>query len=429
MFFDAPLKAQAERDPAYQARVDDAVRRILGAMASVGLSASPTHAAINEAEDAKVAQAEAEAGIVLLKNSGLLPLAAASTPRILVIGGHADYGVISGGGSSQVTPKGGGLKISLGGDGFIDQLLRNQIYDPSAPLTAIRRAMPKAKVEFYDGRYPSEAALRARSADIVIVFGVQWMGEGEDAPDLTLPGGQDSLIEAVAAANPKTVVVLETGGPVLMPWLGKAAAVVEAWYPGARGGPAIANVLTGAVDPAGRLPMTFPASIDQTLRPVLPGLGLPKDRPFDVNYTEGSDVGYRWYARTGARPLFAFGFGLSYTHFAYSDLEVRGGKTLSASFVVTNTSQIAGTDTPQLYLTSAAGKVKQRLIGFARVALKPGESRTVTLSVDPRLLADFDTGRHGWSLKPGRYRAALGASAGDLMLSGEASVAGASLAP
>lgn len=256
------------------------------------------------------------------------------------------------------------------------------------------------------------------------------MIEGEDVPDLSLPNGQDALIAAVAAANPKTIVVLETGGPVLMPWLDKVGAVLSAWYPGAKGGDAIAGILFGDVNPSGRLPVTFPASAAQLPRPEIPGFGGKDDAQFDVDYTiEGADIGYRWFARQKAKPLFPFGFGLSYTHFDYANLKVEGGDTLSVSFDVRNTGKLAGQDVPQVYLTGAGSKDRMRLIGFERISAKPGEIVHVTLKADPRLLADFDETAHAWRLDAGEYKIALGASATDLKLRGSAELKAAKVKP
>src|SRR5690606_6278151 len=166
----------------------------------------------------------------------------------------------------------------------------------------------------------------------------------------SLPWGQDAVIDAVAAANPNTIVVLQTGNPVSMPWRNKVKAVVQAWYPGQAGGQAIAEVLTGKVNPSGRLPITFPANLAQTPRPELSGLGTAWGAPVTIRYNEGAEVGYRWYARNGTKPMYAFGHGLSYTSFAYENFRVRGGDTVSAAFTVTNTGTRAGADVPQVYL-------------------------------------------------------------------------------
>ena len=242
---------------------------------------------------------------------------------------------------------------------------------------------------------------------------------GLDAPDLSLPEGQDALIAAVAAANPNTIVVLETGSQVLMPWLDQTAAVMEAWYPGARGGEAIANVLFGDVNPSGRLPVTFPASVTQLPRPTLPGSGtvepdfIGKGAPgqtLKIDYgIEGADVGYRWFSRTHATPLFPFGFGLSYTQFEHGPLTITVGSKPSAKFTITNTGKRAGADVAQVYLVGTPTGDVRRLVGFAKLDLKAGERRTVEVPIDPRLLSDWSDGK--WHRAAGAYRFALGSSA------------------
>jgi beta-glucosidase len=430
VWFGAPLKAAVEKGEVPAARLSDMTRRILRSMFAAGLFDVPAaKSEIDYTANAEVARRVAQEGIVLLKNrEGLLPLAK-SAKTIAVIGGHADAGVLSGGGSSQVIAPGGAkVSIPLGGEGQM-AAFRNQILHPSAPLAAIRAEAPSAKVTFNDGRYLASAVAAAKAADVVVVFGNQWMGEGEDAPDLSLPEGQDALIAAVTAANPNSIVVLQTGGPVTMPWLDQAGAVVEAWYSGAKGGEAIADVLFGEVDASGRLPMTFPVSIEQYPRVAMPGLGLPEKTRFDVVYDEGADVGYRRFAATGQKPLFPFGHGLSYTRFGYANLKVTGGDALTVSFDVTNTGQRPGKDAPQVYLTNAAGKPLQRLIGFEKVELKPGETRRVTVTADPRLLGGFDVAGKRWSLKAGDYQVAVGASSADLALKGAAKIKARSIKP
>ena len=283
--------------------------------------------------------------------------------------------------------------------------------------------MPQAHIEFDPGQSPAESALMARRCDIAIVFAIKVESEGFDSPDLSLPWGQDAVIEAVAAANPNTIVVLETGNPITMPWRDRVKAIVEAWYPGQSGGKAIAEVLTGAVNPSGRLPVTFPTDLSQTPRPELPGLGSAWGTPTTINYDEGAEVGYRWYAKTGAQPLFAFGYGLSYASFTHSDFQVTGGDTITATLTVTNTGDRSGADVPQLYLTAAAGEQRMRLLGFERVELRPGESRTVTMRADRRLVARFDGQAGSWYIAGGKYRVALGRSADDLVTDAEVTLA------
>jgi len=408
-------------------RLHDMVHRILRTMFARGLfDRSPSPRAIDVQADAQVAQQVAEAGIVLLQNRDrLLPLDEA-TARIAVIGGHADVGVLSGGGSSQVLPVGGAalsLPVPKGTASFIHGIL----FDPSSPLDAIKAETPKADVRFASGDDIAAASALAQNSDVAIVFATQWMAEEADASTLALPDGQDQLIEAVARANPKTIVVLETGGPVLMPWLPHVASVVEAWYPGQRGGQAIARVLFGRISPGGRLPVTFPADTAQLPRPQIPGWDLPRpaypggpETAFAARYTEGANVGYRWFDARHLKPLFPFGFGLSYTEFKYRNLSLKGGRTVSADFDVTNTGLRAGIDTPQLYAEISAHGTPpvRRLIAFSRVALAPGETRRVSLTADPRLLAAFDESGSGWKVASGDIRVVLAPDATSTALSG-----------
>jgi beta-glucosidase len=431
VFFGTPLGEAVKGGSVPAARISDMTQRILRSMLAVGLfDHPPVKTPLDVEADAKVARRVAEEGTVLLSNpAGLLPLGH-DIKRIVVVGGHADAGVLSGGGSAQVVPIGGPAAIiPMGGEGQAAQF-RMMIFDPSSPLKAIKAKLPSAEVRFINGMYPSSAAALAKDADTVVIFATQWMIEGEDVPDLSLPNGQDELIEAVAAANPKTIVVLETGGAVLMPWLNKVGAVVEAWYPGARGGDAIADILFGDINPSGRLPVTFPAAEAQLPRPEIPGFGQPDDARFDVDYNvEGADVGYRWFARKNLKPLFPFGFGLGFTHFEYANLTVEGGDALSVGFDVRNAGDRAGQDVPQLYLTDAAGKGRFRLIGWDRVTVQPGETVHVALKADPRLIGDFDEKAHNWRIDAGRYQVALGQSSTDLKLRGAAQITASRVKP
>jgi beta-glucosidase len=400
-------------------RLSDMVRRILRSMYAVGIDAWGAAPEVDmEAHDA-IALETARQGIVLLKNDDLLPLPVDTTARIVVIGGYAQVGVPTGIGSSAVTPPGGyAAEIPIGGPGVMGGM-RNLYLLPSSPLAELRKLLPDAELDFDPGLTPAEAALMAQGADVVIVFGIRVEGEGFDAADLSLPWGQDAVIEAVAAANPRTVVVLETGNPVAMPWRDGVAAILQAWYPGQAGGRALAEILTGHVNPSGRLPVTFPAALSQTPRPELPGLGAPWGTPTTIHYDEGAEVGYRWFAKTGEQPLFAFGYGLGYTEFDYDDLSIEGGDTITATFTVVNTGRREGADVPQLYLTHAAGQPRKRLLGFERVELRPGESRSVTVTADSRLLARYDGDAGGWHVEGGNYRIAVGAAADDLVLAAE----------
>jgi beta-glucosidase len=419
VFFADKLAAAAKSDPAYAARLDDMNKRILWAIYDNGLDKNPATpgGAIDFKANSAVSLETAKQGIVLLRNTGnALPLAK-TAQHIAVIGGYADTGVLSGAGSSQVQGKDGpAAVIPLGGTGPWASFIAEQ-YHRSAPVDAIKALAPQAEVNFRTGTYISDAVAAAKKADVAIVFATKWASEGLDQADLTLPRGQDALIAAVAAANPHTIVVLETGNPVLMPWLDKTAAVVEAWFPGARGGEAIASVLFGDTNPSGRLPITFPASESQLPRakidgydkydPNFSGDAPNKEAQIHVDYDiEGSDVGYRWFARQKATPLFPFGFGLSYTSFTGSGLKTDGHK---ASFTLANTGQRAGATVGQVYLVSRNGQPLRRLVGFKRVDLAAGASAPVAVSIDQRLLADWKDG--GWSLPAGEYGFALGENA------------------
>jgi len=432
VFFGNSLRQLAQTDATYRARLDDMVLRILRAMRTVGVTDhSGQPAAIDYDADGAVAQHVAEEGIVVLTNPrNVLPLSGKAR-RIAIIGGHSDIGVISGGGSSQVAPPGGpAATIPLGGLSQIDAFLHTSMYLPSSPVAAIRAHSAQAQLSYSSGEYPSEAASLARQSDLVIVFVTKWMGEGVDTPDLTLPAGQDDLIRAVTAANPNTVVVLETGGAVLMPWLEQAGAVVEAWYPGARGGQAIARVLFGDVDASGRLPMTFPAATSQLPNPVLPGANLEAEQAFDMTYPEGSNVGYRWYAARGSKPLFPFGYGLSYTQFAFGPLAVNSGPNgLTATVAVTNTGAREGVAIPQVYLTSAPEGARERLVGWRRLVLKPGETKTMSAPIELKLLADWQKSEHGWRMAGGTYAFSLGESADRLGPSVTVNLGGKRLPP
>ena len=371
-------------------------------------------APVDFAASDRTALAIAHEGIVLLKNQGLLPLPA-DTRRLLVVGAHADRGVPSGGGSSQVIPRGG-----IATKEQVDEN-RAMLFDPGSPLDAIRRQFPRARVDFDDGSLPERAAEAAARADSVILFADQYMTEGADAQSLDLPHAQDRLIEAVAHANPRTVVVLETGGPVRMPWLDETAAVVEAWYPGQKGGEAIAEILAGAVNPSGRLPLTFPTGEVQLPHPKIEG--DPNGAPigpvgrgghygavFTARYNEGAAVGYKWFVRQAEEPLFPFGFGLSYTDFDLTRLTVSAsGQAVTASATVVNSGDRPGVATPQFYLTGPDdANILIRLVGWRRVDVKTHEQRRVTVSIDPRLLATFDEAGRRWRVQPGALSAQRG---------------------
>jgi beta-glucosidase len=432
-YFADALREAVNNGHVSEARATDMARRILHSMFAVGLFDTPVSgdraASIDYAGHAAVTQADAEEGIVLLKNrTGLLPLAK-SARSILLIGAHADAGVLSGGGSSQVYPHGGPTNGLVVADEFPSGFPGPKVYHPSSPMKELQ-ARTGASVTYLDGKDAKAAAAAARKADVVIVFGEQWTGESIDVPDLSLPNGQDALIDAVARANKNTVVVLETGGPVLMPWLPRVGAVLEAWYSGTSGGAAIARVLTGEVNPSGHLPATFPASVAQLPRPKLEGdVKLDSDAHPMSNYDiEGAAIGYKWFDKTGAKPLFPFGHGLSYTSFAMTDLAAAAnGAGIKASFTVRNTGAVQGKAVAQVYVAGAGWEAPRRLGAFTKVDLAPGANQQVSVSVDPRLLATFDVASHSWKVAAGTYTVSLAASAAEPVASVKVQVAAATL--
>lgn len=410
-WFDAPLRARIAAGAIPAARRADAVRRILRSVYAVGADRPAPPAPVDAQAHAGIALEVARRGIVLLKNDAVLPLTAVRS--VLVIGDNADFGVLSGGGSSQVTPASGAPRIvEAGGDNFFQAAVSRRLYMPSSPLQSLRGLLPDAKVTFHAGYSATAAAATAAHYDVAVVFATRWEGEGSDYAALDLPQGQDELIRAVAAANRRTVVVLQTGNPVAMPWLDQVAGVIEAWYPGQEGGRAIAEVLTGAVNPSGRLPITFPRALESLPRREIPGLGAPERTPVRVEYPEGSAVGYRRYARDGLLPLFAFGHGLGYTRFSHSAPRLVARQPLTLAVTVRNEGARAGEDVPQLYLVGREGARLQRLAGFQRVALAAGESRELRFRIDARLLGQFTEG--SWRVPAGRYRFAAGHSAVEL---------------
>jgi beta-glucosidase len=409
-WFGEPLRRAYAEGKFPKERLSDMVRRILRSMFAMGLDQSRPQPQFDLEAHNEIALENARQGIVLLKDDGILPLSDGKQ-TIAVIGGYANLGVILGAGSSAVLPADGyAATIPIGGEGMMASV-RNLFLFPSSPLKELKRLLPNATIHFDPAMYLSQAVHLARTADMAIVFAIRPEAEGYDAPDLSLPWGQDALIEAVADANPNTIVVLETGNPIVMPWHNKVKAIVEAWFPGQAGGTAIAEVLTGKVNPSGRLPITFPADIEQTPRPAPPGAGTPWGTNITVDYNEGADIGYTWFAKHHHRPLYPFGYGLSYTIFSYSEFEVTGGETITASFTVTNTGKREGADVPQVYLTHDPKHARLRLIGFERVSLKPGESCRVTIKADPRLLAHFNNEKDEWHLAAGTYAVALSRSA------------------
>ncbi|WP_240147998.1 glycoside hydrolase family 3 protein [Luteibacter yeojuensis] len=413
VYFDKPLRAAYASGEFPKARLDDMVKRIMRSLFAHGVIDEPLKKSkVPYEADRIVARDALEAGAVLLRNEGgLLPLSAKQS--VAVIGGHADKGVFAGGGSSLVTDVAGDPVPGLEPQKWPGPMK----YHASAPLGFMQKL--GGKVSFDPGTDPAAAAKAAAGADVAVVFVTKWAAESFDAPDLALPDGQDALVEAVAKANPKTVVILETNGPVKMPWLAHVGAAMEAWYPGSGGGDAIARLLYGVAAPSGRLPLSWPKDESQLPRATIQGAGLyAKAKPADnVDYDiEGADVGYRWFEKTKREPLFPFGYGLTYTNFAYSDFAVdKDAKGRPVAHVtVKNTGKAAGADVPQIYVT-APGAATRRLAGWSKVALKPGASRRVDIPLEPLALARYDDKAGGWHVAAGSYAIKLARSASDVV--------------
>ncbi len=426
-YFGAPLKKAVQDGQVPMARLDDMVHRIVRSMFACGVvDHPPVRRVVDPFQGRDDARKIEEESLVLLKNEGgILPLGEGKT--IVVIGGHADEGVLSGGGSAQVDAPGGRPGGSVWGV---------PVYFPSSPLKYVKEQAGDGNVSFDAGTDVAEAAKAAAKAQVAIVFVTQWMSEGMDRPTLSLPdvGGvdQNALVEAVAKANPNTVVVLETGGPVSMPWHERVKGIVEAWFPGIGGGEAIANVLFGRVNASGKLPVTFAADEAQLPHPTVTGLtpttknngmngggfhGM-QSRNFTVDYNvEGMKVGYKWFQVKDETPLFPFGFGLSYTSFAYSGLTVAPGAQ-SVSFEVKNTGARAGDEVVEVYATlpKSADEPFRKLVGFERVSLAAGESKPVTVPIQPLYLKVFSTEKNGWERLAGQYGIEVGGSSAELPL-------------
>jgi len=417
-YFDAALKEAVQNGHVPEKRLDDMVARILWAMGTHGVLDHPVKVQdkeIDYAAHAKISQADAEEGIVLLKNQGnVLPLAK-DLKRIAIIGGHANKGVLSGGGSAQVYPRGGMPVPNEGPTSWPGPM----VYLPGSPMKAIA-SRSKATLVWHDGKDAAAAAKVAANADVVLVFANQWTSEANDVPNLSLPNKQDALVAAVAKANPRTVVVLQTGTPVTMPWVDSVAGVVQAWYPGTNGAEAIARVLSGEVDASGRLPQTFPLSENQLPRVKIDGIDLPKDTRFDTDYDiDGAAVGYKWFDLKGHKPLFAFGHGLSYTSFAYTNLKAEAvDGSIRVTFDTANSGARAGKAVPQVYVSKvgAGWEAPKRLGGWDKLALDAGTRRASTVTIDPRTLAVFDGASNSWKIAAGEYRVIL-ASAADAPVS------------
>ncbi|MGA8659285.1 MAG: glycoside hydrolase family 3 C-terminal domain-containing protein [Chthoniobacterales bacterium] len=358
--------------------------------------------------DALARYAAGESLILLKNEENLLPLEVGQAKTIAVIGAFAKTPRYQGAGSSQVNP----TRISTAYDELV-RLTGSGVIRYSEGYTE-------------DGTTTQDlidhAANLAKGADVAVVFAGlpdSYESEGFDRASLELPAGHNQLIEAVSAAQPNVVVVLMNGSAVTMPWVDKVRAIMEAWLGGQAGGGAVADALVGRINPSGKLSETFPARLEDT--PPYPDFPA---RNKQANYGEGIFVGYRYYDVRKISPLFPFGFGLSYTSFAYSDLRVDGSAIRDANGVtvdvkIKNTGQLAGKEVVQLYVHEQRPKVvrpEKELKAFAKVALEPGEERTVSFRLEKRDFSYYDASMHEWSVNPGKFDILIGSSSQELPL-------------
>ncbi|HEX4039500.1 MAG TPA: glycoside hydrolase family 3 C-terminal domain-containing protein [Acidobacteriaceae bacterium] len=401
VYFGDALKTAVEQGQVPMATIDEMLVRRFATMMRYGLfDAKPKELRpIPAMEDGKAAREIAEQGMVLLKNDNhILPVDTDHLRSLAVIGPEALGAKTGGGGSSHVIP----------------------LYSID-PISGIEAHTPLQKrVDLLSGADVQAAAAAAKRDDLAIVMVGDDETEGHDHA-IELPAEENAMIAAVAAANPKTIVVLKSGSALLMPWIDSVAAVLEAWYPGEEDGNAVADVLFGDVNPSGKLPLTFPRSLDQTFARDpgwYPGNGQ------EVHYDEKLEVGYRWYQSQHLEPLFPFGFGLSYTTFSISDLKVTAAKggahAAQVTLRVTNTGQRAGAEVAQVYLgfppIAEGNEPPLQLVAFQKVMLAPGASKEITLPLEARSFSYWSTADHGWKVQPGEYTVEAGSSSADLPL-------------
>jgi beta-glucosidase len=401
IYFSSELKKAVQSGQVSESLIDQALVRRFAKMIEFGLFAKqPTPPTIPIFEHGRESREIAEQSMVLLKNEGdLLPLDYKRVKSIAVIGPYAVRARSGGGGSSRVIP-----------------------FYSIEPFDGIAGHASNAyDVELLDGTDIQAAVTAAKRREVAIVMVGDDQGEDHDH-SIALTDAENSLISAVAAANPRTIVVLKTGAAITMPWLNEVHAVIEAWYPGEEDGNAVARVLFGDVNPSGKLPISFPASVNDTLA------RNPAQYPGDhieVHYTEGLDVGYRWFQSNGINPLFPFGFGLSYTTFQYADLRVvrgSGSAYATATFRVTNTGKRAGAEVVQVYLgfppIAEGNEALRQLKGFRKISLQPGESRVVSVPLDERSFSYWSVAAHSWKIPSGTFKVMVGSSSEDIRLQG-----------
>jgi beta-glucosidase len=411
-FYGNALQAAVQNGQVSIQTINEMVHRISRTMFAIGLFDHPTTGTpgrtVTTLAHDQFTKTASEQGTVLLQNTNsILPLNASSLASIAVIGSDAsDSPMIAGNGSAHVNA--------------------SSVVTPLQGIT--NRAGSRVNVQYAEGVNAhgnssiNQAVALAKSSSVAVVFANDQESEGADRSTLSLPFNQDQLIEAVAQANPHTIVVLNTGAPVLMPWVNQVQGIVEAWYPGQEDGNAIAAVLFGDVNPSGKLPMTFPVSDSQVpanTQAQYPGIND------ESAYSEGLDVGYRYYDANNLTPLFPFGYGLSYTNFAYSNLSISPNSgpfngTVTVRATLKNTGSRAGADVAQLYVSfpSSMGEPPKQLKGFQRVSLAAGQSQTVSFTLNASAFSYWDTTAHNWVVPQGTFQIAVGDSSRSLPLQG-----------
>jgi len=397
-YFGDTLKQAVESKKIPESLLDEKLVRRYRTMMRFGLwDKPPTHHPI-PASHAETAMKLGTEGVVLLKNDGqMLPLDPKKIHSMALIGPYVKKALTGGVGSSEVSP----ILTVTPGEGIWKYVSEDAI------------------IRENDGKDPAGAASVAKATDLVILMIGIRQAEGRDYP-IALDSRQDELVKAVLVANPHTVVVLKSGGPVLMPWIDRAPAIVEAWYPGEEDGSVVAAVLFGEVNPSGKLPITFPKRDTDT------PLQTPAQYPgVDgvAHYSEGILVGYRWYDDQKIEPLFPFGYGLSYTTFGFKDLKLStpdAEKNVTVKFTVTNTGKRAGAEVAQVYVSLPSlpnvPQPPRQLKGFQRVELAAGRSAKVTIKLDARAFSYWDEPSHGWKVAPGSYTVSVGNSSRNLLL-------------
>jgi beta-glucosidase len=402
-YFGSALETDVENGKVPMSVINDKLIRRFSVTMQMGLWDNPpvAHSSIPSAvgnTDGVIARTVGEDSSVLLKNSAnLLPLSASKVHSIALIGqsAWADVAKTGGGGTAGVHP----------------------IYSVT-PMAGLKKQDPSATITYNDGSDLTSAAAAAKAADVAIVMVGDARKEGTDFP-ISLSGNQDAMVSAVAAANKNTIVVVKSGSVILMPWVNQVSSILEAWYPGEEDGNVVASILFGLTNPSGKLPITFPKSVSDLpahTAAQYPGINN------QVDYSEGLDMGYRYYDAHNVTPLFPFGFGLSYTTYKYSNLKVTpgSGNTANVTFDVTNTGSRSGSEVAELYVTmpAAAGEPPIQLKGFQKLALSPGATGHASIALNARAFQYWNTSTNGWAITPGTYQIKVGSSSNDILLQG-----------